>query len=75
MQKHLCPYNSTDVYSAVDRISDRVCSRRFNTRFPLLRFRSTLHCGYSGITDIQDGLFFVLTVQNKSISFSLGFLQ
>jgi hypothetical protein len=32
-----------------------------NTRFPLLRFRSALHCGYSGITDIQDGLFFVLT--------------
>jgi hypothetical protein len=31
-----------------------------NTRFPLLRFRSALHCGYSGITDIQDGLFFVL---------------
>ena len=28
-----------------------------NTRFPLLRFRSALHCGYSGITDIQDGLF------------------
>jgi hypothetical protein len=35
------------------------CSR--NTRFPLLRFYSALHCGYSGITDIQDGLFFVLT--------------
>jgi hypothetical protein len=35
----------------------RVC----NTRFPLLRFHSALHCGYSGITDIQDGLFFVLT--------------
>ena len=33
----------------------------FNSRFPLLRFRSALHCGYSGITDIQDGLFFVLT--------------
>jgi hypothetical protein len=31
-----------------------------NRRFPLLRFRSALHCGYSGITDIQDGLFFVL---------------
>jgi hypothetical protein len=29
-------------------------------RFPLLRFRSALHCGYSGITDIQDCLFFVL---------------
>jgi hypothetical protein len=29
--------------------------------FPLLRFRRALHCGYSGITDIQDGLFFVLT--------------
>ena len=28
---------------------------------PLLRFRSALHCGYSCITDIQDGLFFVLT--------------
>jgi hypothetical protein len=28
---------------------------------PLLRFRSALHCGYSSITDIQDGLFFVLT--------------
>jgi hypothetical protein len=29
----------------------------------LLRFRSALHCDYSGITDIdiQDGLFFVLT--------------
>jgi hypothetical protein len=23
---------------------------------PLLRFRSALHCGYSGITDIQAGL-------------------
>ena len=22
-----------------------------NSRFPLLRFRSALHCGYSGITD------------------------
>jgi hypothetical protein len=36
-----------------------------NTRSPLLRFRSALHCGYSGIivviSDIQDGLFFVLT--------------
>jgi hypothetical protein len=32
-----------------------------NSRFPLLRFRSALHCGYSGITHIQDGLFFVLT--------------
>jgi hypothetical protein len=33
-----------------------------NWRFPLyLRFRSALYCGYSGITDIQDGLFFVLT--------------
>jgi hypothetical protein len=32
-----------------------------NRRFPLLRFRSALHCGYSGITDIQDGLLFVLT--------------
>jgi hypothetical protein len=32
-----------------------------NTRFPLLRFRSALHCGYSGIAYIQDGLFFVLT--------------
>ena len=28
---------------------------------PLLRFRSAFHCGYSGITDIQDCLFFVLT--------------
>jgi hypothetical protein len=27
-----------------------------NWRFPLLRFRSALHCGYSGITDIQDAL-------------------
>jgi hypothetical protein len=32
-----------------------------NTSFPLLRFCSALRCGYSGITDIQDGLFFVLT--------------
>ena len=33
-----------------------------NTRFPfILRFHSALHCGYSGITDIQDGLIFVLT--------------
>jgi hypothetical protein len=37
-----------------------------NTRFPLLRRFSqrkcnALHCGYSGITDIQDDLFFVLT--------------
>jgi hypothetical protein len=30
-------------------------------KFPLLRFRSALHYGYSGITDLQDGLFFVLT--------------
>jgi hypothetical protein len=30
---------------------------------PLLHFRSALHCSYSGITDIQDGLFFVLPVQ------------
>jgi hypothetical protein len=29
---------------------------------PLLRFRIALHCGYSGIIDIQYGLiFFVLT--------------
>jgi hypothetical protein len=41
--------------------SVRVCSDNNNSRFPLLRFRSALHCGYSGITDIQDGLFFVLT--------------
>ena len=27
------------------------------TRFPLLRFLSALHCGYGGITDIQDGFF------------------
>ena len=27
-----------------------------NTRFPLLRFRSVLHCGYSGITDKDSGL-------------------
>jgi ABC-type uncharacterized transport system YnjBCD permease subunit len=34
----------------------------YNSRFPLLlRFRSAFHCGYSGIIDIQDGLFFVLT--------------
>jgi hypothetical protein len=39
----------------------QVCCELANTRFPLLRFRSALHCGYSGITDIQDGLFFVLT--------------
>jgi hypothetical protein len=38
-----------------------VFAKRPNTRFLLLRFRSALHCGYSGITDIQDGLFFVLT--------------
>ena len=31
-----------------------------NTRFPLLRFRSALRCGYSGITDIQDGLLSVI---------------
>jgi hypothetical protein len=36
-------------------------SSTINWGFPLLRFRSALHCGYSGITDIQDGLFFVLT--------------
>jgi hypothetical protein len=35
--------------------------RVHNRQFPLLRFRSALHCGYSGITDIQGGLFFVLT--------------
>jgi hypothetical protein len=34
--------------------------RTGNTRFPLVSFHSALHCGYSGITDIQDGLFFVL---------------
>jgi hypothetical protein len=28
----------------------------FNSRFPLLRFRSALHCGYSGITDKYSGL-------------------
>jgi hypothetical protein len=39
----------------------RLIIKKINTRFPLLRFRSALHCGYSGITDIQDGLFFVLT--------------
>ena len=40
-----------------------VISRLGNSRFPLalLRFRSVLHCGYSGITYIQDGLFFALT--------------
>jgi hypothetical protein len=27
-----------------------------NSRFPLLRFRSVLHCGYSGITDKDSGL-------------------
>jgi hypothetical protein len=27
-----------------------------NSRFPLLRFRSALHCGYSGITDKGSGL-------------------
>jgi hypothetical protein len=27
-----------------------------NTRSPLLRFRSALHCGYSGITDKDSGL-------------------
>jgi hypothetical protein len=32
-----------------------------NWRSPLLRFRSALHCGYSGITGIQGGIFFVLT--------------
>jgi hypothetical protein len=34
-----------------------------NWRFPLLRFLSALHCGYSGITDIQDGLFLSWPVQ------------
>jgi hypothetical protein len=34
---------------------------RHYTRFPLLRFRSALHSGSSGITDIHDGLFFVPT--------------
>jgi hypothetical protein len=34
---------------------------QFNRWFPLLRFSSALHCGYSGNTDIQDGLFFVST--------------
>ena len=29
-----------------------VCFKKMTiTRFPLLRFRSALHCGYSGITD------------------------
>jgi hypothetical protein len=27
-----------------------------NRSFPLLRFRSALHCGYSGITDKDSGL-------------------
>jgi hypothetical protein len=45
---------------------DKLCrgmdvEREQFTRFPLLRFRSALYCGYSGITDIEDGLFFVLT--------------
>ena len=43
----------------------------FNTRFPLLRFRNALHCGYSGITDIQNGLFFVLT-RARTFKKSLG---
>ena len=36
-----------------------------NTTFPLLRFHSALHCGYSGITDIQDSASIF-----KEISFS-----
>jgi hypothetical protein len=32
-----------------------------NSRFPLLRIRSALHCGYSGITDIK------ITTSNKNI--------
>jgi hypothetical protein len=27
-----------------------------NSRFPSLRFRSALHCGYSGVTDKDSGL-------------------
>jgi hypothetical protein len=34
----------------------RVYSATCNWGFPLLRFRSAVHCGYSGITDIQDGI-------------------
>jgi hypothetical protein len=28
---------------------------QLNSPFPLLRFRSTFHCGYSGITDKDSG--------------------
>jgi hypothetical protein len=30
--------------------------KQSNSRFPLLRFGSALHCGYSGITDKDSGL-------------------
>jgi hypothetical protein len=34
----------------------KLCSVTSNSRFPFLRFRSALHCGYSGITDKDSGL-------------------
>jgi hypothetical protein len=48
--------------TAQTKTMERGLALDVNRPFPLLRFRSALHCGYSGITDIQDGLFFVLTI-------------
>ena len=53
-------FNWYIIYTNVIQVAKKIKGST-NTRFPLLRFRSALHCGYSGITDIQDGLFFVLT--------------
>ena len=36
--------------------TNRPNRNQLNSPFPLLRFRSTLHCGYSGITDKDSGL-------------------
>ena len=49
------------VVNIIARVYNIASMHYTNTRFPLFHFRSALHCGYSGITDIQDGLFFVLT--------------
>jgi hypothetical protein len=51
----------TEVYLHIWIRRMKTCTTLPNWWFPLLRFRSALHCGYSSITDIQDGLFFVLT--------------
>ena len=58
---NICLQPSNEVQTLKLNFAPNFRTWKRNTRFPLLRFRSALHCGYSGITDIQDGLFFVLT--------------